>query len=101
MRNPRGFDASARRQRLRMHQHLVGVDLRPVGCYLFREWRRGRAGIGKVLISVPRTRDAAVDDTPFPERPVLVLADIGDRGDTVAVLEDGDTLPADRDHTRP
>jgi hypothetical protein len=36
---------------------------------------------------VPRAGDAAVDDLPLPERPVLVLADVRDGGYTVLSAE--------------
>src|SRR5262249_15420151 len=83
-----------------MHVHLAPHDERAVRRGLLREWRRRRARIGQVLVTMPGTGDTSVDDFSFPERPVLVLTQIGDGGNLAAVPEDGDSLPGARHHAR-
>src|SRR5215470_11077876 len=48
---------------------------------------------------MPRTGNTSVNNLSFPERPVLVLTDIGDRGDLSVVPEDGDPLSVARHDT--
>src|SRR5262245_15270585 len=49
---------------------------------------------------MPGTGDTSLNNFSFPERPVLVLAYIGDCGNLSVVPEDGDSLPSARHYTR-
>ena len=51
------------------------------------ERRRRCTRFGLVLIAMPRTSDAAENNFAFAQRPVLMLADIGDSGDFPIVFE--------------
>src|SRR6185369_9039670 len=65
------------------------------------EWRRRAAVRQPVLIAVPGTGDAAVDDTALADRPVLVRAQVGQRADLVTVAEHRDAFAVARhDDTR-
>src|SRR6516165_7675095 len=88
----RGFYARTRRQGRGMHVHLGPDHERAVRRDFFSERRRRRTGIGQVLVTMPRTSDAPVDYLSFAERPVLMLTNIGNRGDLSVVAEDGDSL---------
>src|SRR5262245_6051078 len=68
------------------HTNVIGRDL-------LGERRRGAAVSRQVLITMPWARDAAVYHAPFPERPVLVAAEVGDGRDAPVVTEHGDPLP--------
>src|SRR5436189_3056509 len=96
----RWFAARAGRQRRRMEEDLVADHARAEGRNLFGKWRRRRAGLGQVLITMPRTSDAAVDDLALAERPVLMTADVRHRGNAPIVFEDGDPLASARHDTR-
>jgi len=49
----------------------------------------GRRRVRLILITVPWTCDAAVDDLALAEWPVLVLANIRDGGNLTLILENG------------
>src|SRR5437868_4217771 len=83
-----------------MYEHLVPNHTRAVRGNPFRKGRRRRAGLGQVLISVPWTSDASIDNLSFSKRPVLVLADIRYCRDVSVVLEYGDALASARDDAR-
>ena len=63
-----------------------------VGAHFFFEGRRRAAIVRQVLIAVPGTGDAAVDDAALAQRPTLMAAHIRYGGDLVAIAEDGDAL---------
>src|SRR5262245_21906161 len=92
MGNHRRFDARARWHRLGVNKHLVAYDACAVGRDFLCERRRRLPGVREVLVAVPGTSHASVDDFAFAEGAVLVLAYIGDSGDLAVVLEDGHTL---------
>ena len=75
-----------------MHKNLIPDDERPERGYLFCKGRGRGSGVGEVLIAVPWTRDAAIDNFAFSQWPILVLADIGDGGYAAVIFEDGDPL---------
>jgi hypothetical protein len=56
------------------------------------ERRRRRTGFWQVLVAVPRTGDAPVENLAFTERTVLVLADVRDGADFAVVLENRDAF---------
>src|SRR4051812_15774002 len=82
----------AGRQRRRIDLDYAARHTDPMGDELLGERRRRAAVRQPVLIAVPRTGDAAVDDTAFAERTVLMSAQIGNGADLVAVAEDRDAL---------
>src|SRR5271165_2681715 len=60
----------------RMHEHRSFNNLDAEGWDLFLEWRRSRPRLWLILVAMPRAGNAAIDDAPFPERSVLMLASI-------------------------
>src|SRR5438093_1085566 len=83
---------SSRRKRIEVEQHAPVFYAQRVGRQLFRERRRSASILRTILIAMPGTGDAAVDDSPFAEWPALMRADATYRGELVAESEDGDTL---------
>ena len=61
-------------------------------------WRGARSG--KILIAVPGTGDAAVDDFTFTKRAVLMAADIGEGGKLAVVFKDGDAFTVNGNNLR-
>src|SRR4051812_30120606 len=79
-----------KRARIDFHHSTVQPDA--ISRQLFREGRR-RAAVGQpVLITVPRTSDAAVDDPPLAKRTLLVRAQVRQCANLPAVTKDGDAL---------
>src|SRR5437764_772081 len=88
------FNASPGGERLRVDKNLASFDANAIGRDLLgkRSWR---AAIGRaVLVSVPGTSDAAVDDFTFSKRAALMGANIGNSRDSSIVAEQCDALPA-------
>src|SRR5262249_9120981 len=95
---PRRFEPCAWRVWTGINQHATSPYHNHERRDFFSErWRRGAAVRG-VLVPVPRAHDTAVHDPALAKRPLLMLADVGDGGHAVAVLEHGDTLAADAPH---
>src|SRR3954452_9501953 len=101
MRDHRWFDACAGWQRRRMEKDLVSDHPRAECRNLFGKWRWSGAGVGQVLITMPRARNAAVDNLALAERAVLVAANVRHGGNLPVVFEDGDTLASARDDACP
>src|SRR5205085_2278860 len=83
-----GLYTSSRRQRIGINEHGAADDAYSVCRNFIGERRRGTAIFWSILVSVPGTRNAAVDDLSFPKWPVLVPAHVGYRGHKVAVSKD-------------
>ena len=79
-----------------MHEDRSFDNLDPEGRDLFLERRRGRPRLRLILVAMPRAGDAAIDDASFPERSVLMLANIRDRRDLAIVAKDRNALPGER-----
>src|SRR5947209_1090378 len=79
-----------------MYENLVPNHTRAVRGNLFCKGRRRRAGIRQVLIAVPWTSDASIDNLSFSKRPVLVLTDVRYCRDVSVVFEYGDALASAR-----
>src|SRR5712671_4075677 len=75
-----------------MHFHDPIPDPHPIGRQpLGERWRR--AAIGEpVLIAMPGTGDAAVDDAAFANRTILMGTKIAERPDLGTVAKHGDAL---------
>src|SRR5215467_3731272 len=80
------------RQRARVDFDHAMRNAHAVGDELFGERRRRAAVLQPVLVAVPGAGHAAVDDTPFADRPMLVGAKIRKRPDLRAVAEDCDAF---------
>ena len=75
---------------MRIHIHLPVVDPDPVRFDLFGvRWRR-LSVVRIILVAMPGTSDASIDDLPFAQRSVLVPANIAYGGNLLIVLKDGD-----------
>src|ERR1051326_3797891 len=85
---------------LRMNQHLVSDQPGSIRRHLVGEGRRRSSRVRRVLVAVPRTCHAPIDDSPFSKWTVLVPADIGDRRHFAVIAEDRDTLAAEGYHLR-
>src|SRR5580704_11560611 len=83
---------SPRRQRARIHFYDTAIDPHAVSSEFFGEWRRCATVLEPILIAVPGTRHASVDDMAFSDRAVLMGAKIGERADLLAVAKDGDAF---------
>src|SRR3954471_14483350 len=88
------LDARAWRQWADIQLDPTIDHAQPVRGQLLGEGRRRRAVCGAVREPVPRTGDAAVDDSTFAEWAALVGADVRDGGETAGVAEDRDALAA-------
>ena len=73
-----------------LHAHIERRDL-----FHKRRWRSTR--FRNVLISVPGTSDATVENFAFAERAVLVLAYVRHGGNFAVVFEDGDAFSGQTD----
>jgi hypothetical protein len=82
----------ARRQRTRVDLDQAARDAHAVSRKLLRERRRRAAILQSVLIAVPGTCDAPVDDAPLPDWPVLVGAEIRQRADPGPVAKHRNAL---------
>ena len=71
-------------------------NLRTESCDLFGKGRRRCSGLRPVLIAVPGTGHAAIDDSAFSERSILVLANVGDGRDLAIVAKDRHALAGQR-----
>jgi hypothetical protein len=71
-------------------------DAHAVGRKLLPERRRRAAILQSVLIAVPGTCDAPVDDAPLPDRSVLVGAEIRQRADPGPVAKHRNALATGR-----
>src|SRR5262245_22693371 len=87
--------------RPRVNVDAAGNDSHVEGGDLLGERRRRGSSVGSVFVAVPRTDDAAIDDLALAERPVLMLADVGDRRDLAVVFEDRDALARQAFHECP
>src|SRR5437660_3931662 len=88
----------ARRKGLRVDLDHAVANSHPKGRELLGEGRR-RAAVGEpVLVAVPGTGHAAIDDAPLADRAVLVRAQIRERADLAAVAKHRDALAAGREH---
>src|SRR5262249_49802883 len=81
-----------RRQRARVDLDHAMRNAHAVGNELLGERRRRAAVLQPVLVAVPGTGHAAVDDAPFADRPILVGAKIRKRPDLRSVAEHGDAF---------
>src|SRR5581483_8682055 len=72
------------------------MDPHTVSRELFGERGRRAAVLEAILIAVPGTGHAAVDDAALSDRAVLVRAEIGERADLVPVAKNRDALSAGR-----
>ena len=79
-----------------MHKDSSFNNLDPKSGNLFLEGRRGRPRLWLILVAMPRAGDATIDNAPFPEWAILMLANIRDRGDLAIVAEDRDALAGER-----
>src|SRR6266446_8266058 len=79
-----------------MHKDRSFNNLDPETGDLFLERRRGRSRLWLILVAMPRAGDATIDNAPFSERSVLMLASIRDRGDLAIVAEDRNALAGER-----
>lgn len=70
------------------------------GWNFFDKWGRRSACVRSVLIAVPWTGDAAIEDFAFTKGSVLMLADVGYGGDLAVVFEDGDAFPTQANDAR-
>src|SRR5436190_18020851 len=73
-----------------LHAHIERRDL-------LHKWRWRSTRSRNVLIPVPGTGDAAVEDFAFAERAILVLAYVRNGGNFAIVLEDGDAFSRQTD----
>src|SRR4029079_18139446 len=60
--------------------------------HLLGKGRRSTAVFGTILIPMPWTGDASVDDPPFSQRPALMGANIPDRGESSTMPKHGDSF---------
>src|SRR5262245_52079457 len=67
--------------------------------FLHKRWRRC-ACVWLILVTMPRTSNAAIDNFSFSKRPVLVLTDIRDSGNVSVVFEDCHALAGQADDAR-
>src|SRR5262249_9610553 len=81
-----------RRQWARVDLDQAMHNAYAVGNELLGERRRRAPVLQPVLVAVPGTGHAAVDDAPFADRPLLVGAKIRKRPDLRAVAEDCDAF---------
>ena len=82
-----------------MNEHATVIHAHVERRNFLHERRRRSTCRRDVLITVPRTGDAAVENFALAERPVLVLADVRDGRDFAVVFEDGDALSRQADDT--
>jgi hypothetical protein len=92
--DPSWFHICPRCVRLRVNEdHTVdhfGSECRD----LLLEWGRARTGLWLVLITMPGADDAPSQDASFAKGTVLVLADVGNGRNGIAVAEDRYTFSA-------
>src|SRR5262249_17236774 len=94
------LDTSAGRVRARMYEHRSFDNLDTKSRDLLLERGRSSPARRLVLIAVPRTSNATVDDAAFSQRSVLMLANIGDGRDLAIVAKNRNPLPRKRYDSR-
>ena len=65
---------------------------------LFLEWRWGCSIFRSILVTVPGTSDAAIENTTFAQWSILMLTNVRDHRHFTVVLEDSDTLARKRNY---
>src|SRR5882672_7661899 len=83
-----------------MNEDAATHDLDAEGRDFFLEGRWRRAGFRLILVAMPWASDAAVDDTAFSQGAILVLADVGNRGDLAVIAKHCNSFPGERNDGR-
>ena len=77
----RRLDPGSGRVRLRVNEHTTSLHANIKRRDLFGKRRRRSSRIGQVLIAMPWTGNAAINDAALTERSILVPADIRNGND--------------------